>query len=370
MRRRASQERSRWSRTARGERRGAPHRFANPRFSSGTSAARVLLPVAQRGLHAKPPSVSVVIPTAGRPSILAAVSSALEQTHMPLEVIVVFDCNESPMFSALRDVSSVVRVFFTGGIGGNGARMRGVAEAKGDIVAFLDDDDVWVPEKLELQLAVWRAGSEGHRYTLVSCRIAVIDSYGRIQKTRPSRLLGAHERIAAYLFRCSSISCDVGLLHTSTLMCDRALVEMEPWDVGLSRHQDWDWVLRVGDRRDVALHMCPDVLVGVTVNDTRSVSMSGDWRASLKWLEERTDQLTARERGDFLLCFTAPMAIRSGSRRGGFIIAGRALRSGRPGIAAWLIWALHMLLVDRASALRRWLRPGTQTTWHREPTRG
>jgi glycosyltransferase involved in cell wall biosynthesis len=315
------------------------------------------------------PSVSVVIPTAGRrPSILAAVSSALEQTHVPLEVIVVFDCNENSMSSALRDLSSLVRVFFTGGVGGNGARMRGVAEAKGDIVAFLDDDDAWAPEKLQLQIAVWRGGSEAHRYTLVSCRIAVIDSSGRIQKTLPSRLLGTHERIAEYLFRCSSVLCDVGLLHSSTLMCDRALVEMEPWDVGLSRHQDWDWVLRIGSRRDVALRMCPDVLVGVTMNDSQSISISGDWRASLKWLEERADQLTARERGDFLLCFTAPIAIRHGGRGKGLVIAGRALHSGRPGVAAWLIWAHYMLFEYRALALRRWLRLGTQATWQREPT--
>lgn len=294
-----------------------------------------------------------MIPTLGRSTVLTAVSSALKQTHMPLEIIVVFDCDESVMASAVRDLSSIVRVFFTGGTGANGARMRGVTEAEGDIIAFLDDDDLWAPEKLERQLAVWQEESGTHSYALVSCRVAVMDPNGVIQKTRPSRLLGPDERIAAYLFRCSSISCDVGLLATPTLICDRALLETEPWDVGLSRHQDWDWVLRVGARPDVTVRMCPDVLVGVTVGSSQSISMSGDWRASLKWLKDRADQLTARERGDFLLCCAAPIAIRSGSRRGGFIAAGRALRSGRPGIAAWLIWAHHMLLVDRGSVIRK-----------------
>ena len=309
------------------------------------------------------PSVSVVIPTVGRSSVLTAVTSALKQTHLPLEIIVVFDCDESLMASAVGDLSSTVRVFFTGGIGASGARMRGVAEAEGDIIAFLDDDDLWVPEKLERQLAVWRQESEAHGYALVSCRVAIIDANGVIQKTRPSRLPGPDEGIAAYLFRCNSISYDVGYLATPTLICDRALLKMEPWDVGLSRHQDWDWVLRVGARPDVTIRMCPDVLVGVRLDSSQSISNSGDWRASLKWLEDRADQLTARERGDFLLCCTAPIAIRSGSRLGGLIAAGRALRYGRPGIAAWLIWVHHMLLVDRGSVLRKRLRRAPQATW-------
>lgn len=308
-----------------------------------------------------PPSVSVVIPTAGRTAVRAAVDSALDQTCLPLEVIVVVDSGSDSMPSALDDVSDKIRVFFTGGVGANGARMRGVTEAKGEVVAFLDDDDVWAPEKLERQLALWQAASEARPYVLVSCRVAINDAAGRTLKTLPTRVIGAQERVAGYLFRRTFIGYGEGLLHTSTLVCDRALIELEPWDPGLSRHQDWDWVLRVGERSDVAIHMCPDVLVGVAEADARSISMSGDWRASLTWLEKRASHLTPRERGDFLLCHTAPIAFRSGDRRGGFIAAGRALRWGRPGLTAWLVWGIHMLsprMVDRVSALWGRVAPG------------
>jgi glycosyltransferase involved in cell wall biosynthesis len=308
------------------------------------------------------PDVSVVIPTAGRPSVLAAVASALDQTIEPLEVIVVVDSMDKSICSAIFELSDTVRVLFTGGIGANGARMRGAAEAKGEIVAFLDDDDAWTPDKLQRQISLWSEKLEGRSYALISCRIAVIDADGSVLRTLPSRLLSAQENVARYLFRRTSIAYGEGLLHTSTLICDRALVEMEPWDQDLSRHQDWDWVLRVGRRPDVVLRMCPDVLVRVALPDTRSISMSNDWRASLDWLEQRMDQLTARERGDFLLCHTAPIAIRSGNRRGAFIAADRALRLGRPGFTAWLVWGLHLLsprLVDYTSSLisifHRWL---------------
>jgi len=312
------------------------------------------------------PSVSVVIPTAGRSAVLAAAASALGQTCAPLEVIVVVDCAQDSLPSVIDDLPGAVRVYVTGGIGANGARMRGVSEAKGEIVAFLDDDDVWAIDKIERQLPVLQTGHGLRRYALVSSRVAIIDARGKVQRTLPSRLIGIRENVADYLFRRTSISYGEGLLHTSTLMCDRALLDLEPWDVNLSRHQDWDWVLRVGSRSDVSLRMCPDVLVGVTVADRRSISMSNDWQASLDWVEQRSDRLTARERGDFLLCHSATIAVRSGSRRGGLVAAGRALRSGRPGLTAWLVWGLHMIspmAVDRISALRRWRPAGQDITW-------
>ena len=300
------------------------------------------------------PGVSVVIPTAGRSTVRAAVLSALDQTCAPLEVIVVVDTTECTIPAVLSDIANSIRVFFTGGIGANGARMRGVTESRGQIIAFLDDDDTWAAEKLERQLAAWQAAIATQRHALVSCRVAVINGDGQRLTTLPARIFSPQERIASYLFRRTSISFGEGGLHTSTLMCDRELLELEPWDLHLSRHQDWDWVLRVDERHDVAIRMCPDVLVDVAVGDARSISRSGDWSASLSWLEKRSDQLTARERGDFLLCHTATIAFRSGSRRGGLIAAAQALRSGRPGLAAWVVWGIHMIsprLVDHASAM-------------------
>jgi glycosyltransferase involved in cell wall biosynthesis len=238
--------------------------------------------------------------------------------------------------------------------------MLGVTQSRGQIIAFLDDDDTWAPEKLERQLPLLQAALATQRHALVSCRAAVTNGDGKILTTLPSRTLSPQERIASYLFRRTSISFGEGALPTPTLMCDRELLDLEPLDVHLPRHQDWDWVLRVGERHDVAIRMCPDVLVnvGATAADAPSLSKSGDWPASLRWLERRSAQLTARERGDFLLCHTATIAFRSGSRRGGFIAAARALRSGRPGLAAWVVWGIHMVsprLVDHASALHRLL---------------
>ena len=301
------------------------------------------------------PGVSVVIPTVGRPTVRAAVLSALDQSCPPHEVIVVVDSTERTVPSVLSDIASSIRVCFSGGIGASGARMRGVTESRGQFIAFLDDDDTWAPEKLERQLAELQAALATRAHALVSCRFAVINGDGKGLTALPSRMPSPQEPIASYLFRRTSISIGEGVLATPTLMCDRELLDLEPLDLQLSLHEDWDWQLRVGERHDVAIRMCPDVLVNVAVTDG-SLSRSGDWLESLRWLEKRSARLTARERGDFLLCHTATIAFRSGSRRGGIIAAAKALRSGRPGLAAWLVWGSHMIsprFVDHASALHR-----------------
>ena len=162
-------------------------------------------------------------------------------------------------------------MLFADGIGPSGARMRGVAAAKGDIIAFLDDDDEWLPEKLERQLATWPTGSELRPHTLVSCRLSIVDHDGRQLRTLPPRLIDAHERIGSYLFCRPSVAVGEGVLHPSTLICDRALIEVEPWDMSLFLHEDWDWLLRIGGRSDVTIRMCPESLVGITMADERSL---------------------------------------------------------------------------------------------------
>jgi glycosyltransferase involved in cell wall biosynthesis len=299
-------------------------------------------------------SVSVIIPTVGRPAVRAAVDSVLKQTSPTLEIIVVVDTADCSIPPALQGISHKIRLLYAGGVGPSRARMQGIAAARGQVVAFLDDDDEWIPEKMERQLAIWPTGPEARAHTLMSCRYSIMDRDGRALKTLPRRLLAGNERVAAYLFRRSSISSGEGTLHPSTLMCDRALIDVEPWELIFMPHEDWDWVLRVGGRSDVAIRMCPDVLVRVAAVDERSLSRTGDWRLSLRWLEQRADQLTPRERGDFLLCHTASMAFRAGSRRAGFLVARRALSSARPGYTAWVVWGMHMVsprLLDHASTL-------------------
>jgi glycosyltransferase involved in cell wall biosynthesis len=101
-----------------------------------------------------PPLVSVIIPTYERSTLLRqAVESALAQTFDGIEVIVVEDGSDIAA-TALRGCDGRVRYHRQEHRGVSAARNTGVRLASGEWLAFLDDDDLWDPRKLERQLAL------------------------------------------------------------------------------------------------------------------------------------------------------------------------------------------------------------------------
>lgn len=104
------------------------------------------------------PLVTVVIPTYCRSEFLNyAIKSAISQTYPNIEIIVV---NDNVDTEEKQKVKNVVNSFLgkvkgitnTRSKGGCGARNCGIEAATGDFIAFLDDDDIWFPEKIELQV--------------------------------------------------------------------------------------------------------------------------------------------------------------------------------------------------------------------------
>lgn len=105
--------------------------------------------------------VSVVIPAHNAERYLGeAIESALAQTAPPLEVVVVDDGSQDGTAEVARGFGSIVRCHSQpqGGIGA--ARNRGVEMARGEYIAFLDADDLWLPRKLELQLAAFASDEQ------------------------------------------------------------------------------------------------------------------------------------------------------------------------------------------------------------------
>nr|NIQ98622.1 glycosyltransferase [Gemmatimonadales bacterium] len=107
------------------------------------------------------PTISVILPTRDRPEyLLAAVGSVLAQRVLPTELLVVDDGSGEDALEALgplsKDSKVPSRVLAGPGRGPAAARNVGLREAAGELVAFLDDDDLWLPQKLEWQLG-WLA---------------------------------------------------------------------------------------------------------------------------------------------------------------------------------------------------------------------
>jgi len=100
------------------------------------------------------PALSVVIPTYNAPQFLVeAVESVLAQTYSDYELIIIDDGSGPETREALAPYMERIRYIRQENTGIAGARNRGIKEARGNYIAFLDHDDLWLAEKLEKQMA-------------------------------------------------------------------------------------------------------------------------------------------------------------------------------------------------------------------------
>lgn len=181
------------------------------------------------------PRVSVVIPTHNREDVvLRAVQSALDQTLADIEVIVVDDGSSDSTrqkLEAFRD-PRVRYLRHEQARGAPAARNTGSRAARGEWVAFLDDDDIWFPHKLERQLAV------------ASSAIAVVSSYRHRGSSR-TRILERKAISLRDLRKGSPCGC-------SGITVRRDIALQHPYDETLRKSQDWDLLIRLLDVGKVA----------------------------------------------------------------------------------------------------------------------
>jgi len=250
--------------------------------------------------YADRPLVSAVIPTRGRPKLLvSAVRSALRQTWTNLEVIVVVDGPDEPTVASLHRFSDprLRVVLLPSPRGGSAARNAGVRAARGEWIAFLDDDDEWLPKKIERQMRAARGSFVW--FPIVSCRL--IAQSQAISRVLPPRLYESPQPVADYLFCRNSLGDPGGLMQTSTLLAPRDLLLAVPFSDGLAMHQDWDWLIRVAGYEGVTITMLPEPLSLWRVDDDRrTVGRSSNWQFSLAWIRQMRGLISPRAFSWFL----------------------------------------------------------------------
>lgn len=114
-----------------------------------------------------PPLISIIIPAhnAGR-MIGETLDSVMRQTYPHREIIVVDDGSTDDTYERLAPYRSSIRYIRQENAGVGAARNAGLRAASGDYIAFLDADDLWLPEKLEIQLEVAKRHPESG---LIAC---------------------------------------------------------------------------------------------------------------------------------------------------------------------------------------------------------
>jgi len=289
------------------------------------------------------PLVSVVIPTFQRPAlVLQAVKSVLTQTLGDLEIIVVIDGGDPATAAALNSLSaSRLRVItLDKQMGGSSARNEGVFVARGEWIAFLDDDDLWFPEKLEKQLEVARMSK--YSDPIVACKVVARTPHAEV--VWPRKL--PTEPLSEYLLARDSWSQGEGLLQTSTLMAPRRLLQRVRFQEGLRKHQDWDWLLRASREPEVTIEFVDEPLAVWNLRESSGgVSRKFDWQVSLDWIRDRRELVTRRAYAGFIATQIASQAARQRHWKAFLPLLTEMLRIGRPK-------AIDMLLM-----LGMWLVP-------------
>jgi glycosyltransferase involved in cell wall biosynthesis len=234
------------------------------------------------------PLVSVVIPTCNRPRlVLRAVQSALRQSYRPLEIIVVVDGPDLASVESLRELRDerIKVVLLEGNLGGSEARNIGVRQSSGTWIAFLDDDDEWLPQKIEKQMRFVECLA--NKRAFVSCRF--VERSGDQVRTYPIRLPDRNESIDDYMCRPRGIRAGGELLQTSTLLVPRSLMIDVPFVRGLKRGQEFIWLIEAGTRGGAAFHVLGEALSIFNADgfsDDARVSRKPNWRSFYKSLKD------------------------------------------------------------------------------------
>lgn len=234
--------------------------------------------------------VSVIIPTYNRVNLICdAVDSVLNQTFKDWEIIVVDDGSTDNTREVLGKYTSIIYVYQENK-GRAEARNIGAKLAKGEYIAFLDDDDIWLPHKLKKQVDYLNSHPG---ICLVHAFIEVVNEEGRLlpKETKKQVKLYRKAMKLGYTYEGMSQLC---LMFTSTVMVRRACLDkIGLFDSRVEAFEDWDFYLRFALKYPIAT--IPDALVNYRIHKaqtTRDEFTRGRINLSMKHLailESRPD---------------------------------------------------------------------------------
>jgi glycosyltransferase involved in cell wall biosynthesis len=184
------------------------------------------------------PLVSVIIPTHNRAALLQrALDSVFSQwglgVEFDLDVIVVDDGSTDSTAAVVAEFAQVRCLCLSSQLGASAARNAGIKASRGTFICFLDDDDVWLPGKLRLQVPVLERYPEaGAVYSQVF--------HQRVGKARPP----SSRAVSGSIFN-ALLTGDFYILTHSVLIRSEAIKKTGYFDESLSTSEDWDLWLRL-----------------------------------------------------------------------------------------------------------------------------
>lgn len=220
------------------------------------------------------PRVSVVIPTYNREQWLAnALDSVLAQTYGDYEILVVDDGSTDATQRVVARYGARIRYLYQDNAGVSAARNKGILEAHGEWVAFLDSDDEWLPEKLERQLDCIDRHPE---LVMVASNVQIDDGVhkllyfdirGKSFNNGPEHII--HNPLSAF--------CEINFFPSSLLVKRAALLQAGLFDENLRLYED----------RDLGCRLALSGALGVLAQPLATIISRGGGDISLSASQER-----------------------------------------------------------------------------------
>jgi glycosyltransferase involved in cell wall biosynthesis len=223
------------------------------------------------------PKISVIIPVYNRERYLAeAIESVFAQTYPAIELIIIDDGSTDRSAEIAHRYPVSYHYQPNGGIGA--ARNAGIELATGKFIAFLDSDDIWVPDKLAKQMAAFESDPQ----------LEAVFGYARqfyspeVDESFRARILCPEQPIAAYL-------------ATAMLIERAALLRVGWFDPQLKITTDVDWYIRAKERQ-LRQIMLPDVVFHRRIHKTNNgITQQQHTNERLHVLKAKLDRQRAQQ---------------------------------------------------------------------------
>jgi len=194
------------------------------------------------------PLVSVIVAAYKQPAMLnQALASIAAQTYQPIEIVVIDDHSGPEFVSQYELPRNATLIVNEQNVGrASVVRNKAIRAARGEYIAFLDQDDLWVPTKIERQIAVL-ADQPTALMTYSTC--VLVDGKGRVVRRRSPKLWAGRDTARALLKR------NTVRAPSCVLMRRRALDTAGWFDETIKGSADWDMWLRLsGQARGAVIH--------------------------------------------------------------------------------------------------------------------
>jgi len=208
------------------------------------------------------PKISVVIPAYNAAkTIKETIQSVLNQTFTDFELIIINDGSQDATLEIVESIPDPrIRLFCYPNAGPTVSRNRGIFQAVGDYISFIDADDLWTPDKLESQFNALQANPQAAvAYSWTNS----IDERGKLLRR------GFYVELNGDVYKTLLV---INFLENGSnpLIRRTALVEMGGFEESLTHGEDWDMWLRLASSYDFVAVSSPQVLYRISPGSASS----------------------------------------------------------------------------------------------------